>query len=358
MAGQPWSNSTPFLLEHTPPAKDIARCTLLLPADAISSALATREAFSSACSASSVRVPVKEAGFFSTVHGVMADLMGAAERHQHIVLDSLAVWRGKGCSHLSCYLTGLRKPCATSRIPSSAERTSIGLAGRAASRSSALSFARFARTAALMDQLVKPSDMVLEELRRAKDALGWEQLPRPLIGLHVRDGDSCNSRERAVTHRECRGLKAFTPRLRAIAALYGSKAILLATDGLRVLNETAKHPDFQWHVLAQRTRFQTGAGAEAEPRLETRIGRGTLDGATLALESLVDMLLLAETDVLVGKFTSNLFRSAVELRAGRTRCVPPVVSLDAAWCFGPDHIEAGSSGQVLRGAYAGDKFAC
>lgn len=72
----------------------------------------------------------------------------------------------------------------------------------------------------------------------------------------------------------------------------------------------------------------------------------------------MDMLLLAETDILVGKFTSNLFRSAVELRAGRTRCVPPVVSLDAAWCFGPDHIKTGYSGQVLRGAYAGDFFAC
>lgn len=356
-----WQASTPFLLDHLPPTKPSDTCALPLPAEAIAAAASAHQAFAAPCGAASIRVAVKEAGFFSTVHGALADIMGSATLGQHAVLDKLSVWQGKGCRHLSCYLSGLRKPCNASRVPTLEERRSLALAGRATSHSDGLSFERFARTAALMAQLLTPSALVARELRLAKDALNWDQLPRPLIGVHVRDGDSCNSRERAVTHRECRGLKAFSPRLRALAAQYKTRAIFLATDGQRVLNETARYPDFQWHVLAKRERFRTGAGAEAEPRLEARISHGTLDGSKLALESLVDMLLLAETDVLVGKFTSNLFRSAVELRAGRRRCVPPVVSLDAAWCFGPDHLAegpTGPSGQVVRGAYAGDKFAC
>ena len=148
------------------------------------------------------------------------------------------------------------------------------------------------------------------------------------------------------------------PRVRSLAERYKTRTIFLATDGKSVFNETARYGEFEWLMLP-RERFQpTGAGADKEPRVEERIASGTLDGGVLALESLVDMLLLAETDVLVGKFTSNLFRTAVEVRAGRRGCVPPVVSLDAAWCFGPDQMGGYDSGEVLRGRFAGDTFAC
>ena len=147
------------------------------------------------------------------------------------------------------------------------------------------------------------------------------------------------------------------PRVRSLAERYNARTVFLATDGQRVINETARHPEFKW-LLLPRKRFQTGNGAEQEPRMESRIASGTLDGRALALESLVDMILLADTDVLVGKFTSNLFRAAFELRAGRTGCLPAVVSMDAAWCFGPDHVGGENSGEVLRGRHAGETFAC
>ena len=51
-------------------------------------------------------------------------------------------------------------------------------------------------------------------------------------------------------------------------------------------------------------------------------------------EALMDVMLLRDTDALVGKFSSNLDRLAIALMAARRGgCVPPFVSLDWAWCF-------------------------
>ena len=47
----------------------------------------------------------------------------------------------------------------------------------------------------------------------------------------------------------------------------------------------------------------------------------------------VDALLLARCDVLVGKFSSGLFRAAYALAAARRDgSLPPFISLDAPWC--------------------------
>ena len=53
------------------------------------------------------------------------------------------------------------------------------------------------------------------------------------------------------------------------------------------------------------------------------------------VDVLVDMLLLTETDVLVGKFSSNHDRLVYALMANARRgsvCLPPFVSLDHPWC--------------------------
>ena len=352
----PWTNPTPYLLEYTPSQLDL--CALPLAESAVAAARVAHATLSASCSSSSLRVRVFEAGFFATMHGVLADVLGAAAQHRHIVFEPLSVWRGPDCNHLACYLAaGIRRPCNVSRPYVESERHTIAIQGRAPSRRAAMSFDRFSHAAALMARLAVPSHWIAREMTRAKALLGWDVAQRPIIGVHVRDGDSCNSREKAMTHRTCGGLKAFMPRVKALAERYKVRTIFLATDGKRVMNETARYPEFKWLVLP-RERFLVGAGAEHEPRMEQRIASGTLDGRALALESLVDMMLLAETDVLVGKFTSNLFRSAFELRAGRRGCVPPIVSMDAAWCFGPDHVGGENSGEVLRGRHAGETFAC
>ena len=351
----PWTKPTPYVLEYTPARLDV--CALPLAESAVAAARVAHAALSASCSSSSLRVRVFEAGFFATLHGVLADVLGAAAEHRHIVFEPLSVWSGPDCKHLACYLAAGIRPCNLSKPYVESERHTVAMQGRAPSRRVAMSFDRFSHAAALMARLVVPSRWIAREMTRAKALLGWDVVQRPIIGVHVRDGDSCNSRERAMTHRTCGGLKAFMPRVKALAERYKVRTIFLATDGKRVINETARYPEFKWLVLP-RERFLVGAGAESEPRMEQRIASGTLDGRALALESLVDMMLLAETDVLIGKFTSNLFRSAFELRAGRRGCVPPIVSMDAAWCFGPDHVGGENSGEVLRGRHAGETFAC
>ena len=52
---------------------------------------------------------------------------------------------------------------------------------------------------------------------------------------------------------------------------------------------------------------------------------------------MLDTYLLAHTDGLVAKFTSNLDRLAFELQTGRGTpggtCVKPFISIDSPWCF-------------------------
>lgn len=50
------------------------------------------------------------------------------------------------------------------------------------------------------------------------------------------------------------------------------------------------------------------------------------------MHAALDVHLLARTHVLVGKFTSSLFRAAYALAAGQRGALLPFISLDAPWC--------------------------
>ena len=64
-----------------------------------------------------------------------------------------------------------------------------------------------------------------------------------------------------------------------------------------------------------------------------RTGAGIATTQHHALMGVVDALLLARCDVLVGKFTSGLFRAAYALAsARRAGALVPFLSLDAPWC--------------------------
>ena len=82
---------------------------------------------------------------------------------------------------------------------------------------------------------------------------------------------------------------------------------------------------------------------QVEVMLKWRIA----DGASVAVAALVDIILLASCDGLIGKFSSNMFRIAYALASVRAPkipvrrtsppdaplvCLPPYVSLDHPWC--------------------------
>ena len=67
-----------------------------------------------------------------------------------------------------------------------------------------------------------------------------------------------------------------------------------------------------------------------------------------AWRATLDVMLLARCDALVGKFSSNLFRTAHALQAAACDCARPFVSLDAPWCSdypNPENHQPGSQPQ-------------
>lgn len=49
--------------------------------------------------------------------------------------------------------------------------------------------------------------------------------------------------------------------------------------------------------------------------------------------SIIEMMMLAKTNLFVGQSTSNFFRFALELKSASCDCVPVFYSLDSPWCF-------------------------
>ena len=66
--------------------------------------------------------------------------------------------------------------------------------------------------------------------------------------------------------------------------------------------------------------------------IEKRMRRGELPVYQTTIASLQDILLLAESDVLIGTGSASFFKVALLLSAARKRALPPYVSLDAAYC--------------------------
>ena len=393
-------NPAGLFAQHTPLRID-SGCKL--PAGTIeAAAVLAQSAISCDPNVPTVRLPIRlEAGFFSTIHGVVGDALGAGAT-VNLVYPALSVWRSYGndqCTHLDCYFEGYPRACGEHpAVLPAARRAMLVYTSQARSIAEGGSFARFAMAAALMARLTVPSPRMRTTLDAAKAAIGWERARRPIIGLHVRDGDSCGAFEQQRTARTCGGLAEALPTIRALARAYGARTIFLATDGQHVVNATRRETDFEWLMLGDTVRFISPPAAPAPPpplhtrvstplatrgaahgargarrsdralegseaeteaegmslRIEARLARRAVhhvDGSVLAQQSLVDAMLLADADILVGKFTSNLFRAAVELKAGRLGALPPFVSLDAAWCFL-------YKGSVVRGKHAGKTFGC
>ena len=161
----------------------------------------------------------------------------------------------------------------------------------------------------------------------------------PVIGMHVRHGDACLTSETSRTARSCEPLSAYMAAIQAYAAAVGATTVLLATDSERVLAD-ARHlfPRFSFLHVPNVTRTGLARRAPTEVldeviKRRARTGVGVAQTEHDALTAAVDALLLSRCDILVGKFSSGLFRAAYALAAARRAGgLPPFVSLDAPWC--------------------------
>ena len=194
---------------------------------------------------------------------------------------------------------------------------------------------RFLDAAGIISALFLPNDEILEEVESFQLKVGWGP-NSSVVGLHLRGGDSCTQKETFRTRRVCDEIDAFIPDLRRIHEMYGIMNVFVATDELdKVIAAARRFPEFNWWFSYENARY-AGDGR----RVEGREGQAYVR----------DVVLMSKADVLLGKFTSNLERLALELRAGRDGILPAFVSHDAAWCFGV--------GSVQLGPFNGTTFKC
>ena len=183
---------------------------------------------------------------------------------------------------------------------------------------------------------MRPNADMKAAISRAKAELHWGSLPRPIIAMHVRGGDSCLEREQQRMARTCNSLADYMVHAMRAHQLYGAPGrkttIFLATDTASVIADS-KHD--KW---AKSFNFVHLSGVSREIAKDKIWDELIEEGAAMdfhhiARSVLLDMYLLAEGDVLIGKFTSNVLRTAYALAYANTGCIKPFVSLDGPWCF-------------------------
>ena len=102
--------------------------------------------------------------------------------------------------------------------------------------------------------LLRPNDATRRRVGRRAEAAGLRRAPRPLLGIHVRRGDSCREVQEATKARRCSpfaeywyhalamrargGVQAFISVARSSPqARYGIRSVFLATDDPSVVDE-------------------------------------------------------------------------------------------------------------------------
>ena len=192
----------------------------------------------------------------------------------------------------------------------------------------------------LLSLLMRPAPPLAARLGAALDESGLGAVlanGEPVIGLHVRHGDACIPSERRRTRRVCEPLARYMDALRPYARRHGVRTIFLATDSEEALAETAHFPHFRFVRIGNVSR--TGVEHKAPNEILDEVlkkrqaeGRGLRHSYEAAMLAAVDTILLSRCQMLVGKFTSGLFRTAYALASARTNALPPFISLDAPWC--------------------------
>eukprot|EP00937_MAST-01D_sp_MAST-1D-sp2_P005205 g5205.t1 len=145
------------------------------------------------------------------------------------------------------------------------------------------------------------------------------------IAMHVRHGDSCGD----VIHkfkRVCQPLVAYARAARSMMRQYGKRQVFLATDDPHVVAQTKTRPfsDIDW-VYQHIDRKKYDSSVIIDLRADMR-------SSAVADELFRDMYAMAQCDMLVGQFTSNIDRIVLEMIITKRGHYVPFVSLDAPWC--------------------------
>ena len=220
-------------------------------------------------------------------------------------------------------------------------------------------------TSQLAGFALRPDERLQDALDLAMDTSGLgHALSRGLVlGLHVRQGDACADAMR--TGRQCDGLETYMQEVEKMRNESGVSTILLQTDSDKVrMKAKTQYPQYSWLMWDGAKEHDKQVFAEHKTNNWDKImEQNTASGNTRQSEetarlAMVATMLLAKSDMFVGKFSSNFFRLAYELKAADCNCIVPFSSLDAAWCFDYAAPAGRSRFQDSRGKTISLSFMC
>ncbi|KAK3261588.1 hypothetical protein CYMTET_29507, partial [Cymbomonas tetramitiformis] len=197
------------------------------------------------------------------------------------------------------------------------------------------------------------------ETQQAWKDSGLSAAAKPILGVHVRQGDSCLPDEMMYTARECHELEAYMPAIRNMIERYGYRTVYLVSDTMEVYDQTKQNPlpnKANWLVRRPEVAIQQ---SRLMQKYKFENGRRQMKVSGLVSNWLVDVGMLAMTDGFVGKFTSNTDRFVLELMAGRSQsgaCLKPYYSIDGTgYCF---HYGQFGGRRLTKGGVERGQFVC
>jgi len=190
----------------------------------------------------------------------------------------------------------------------------------------------------VLDQILRPSDALANQIARLKQDLGFHSQPnQPVLAVHMRRGDSCkkearDSHARESSHskdnpRTCHGPAKYFEAAQEMQHRHGFKSMYVATDdqdaleSLRRLAEGAgwKVMSLPFDEVPSRTwgKEYHKTGQILDDMVDN------IDAYSETLSSLLDVHLMAAAEGFVGRFDGNLGNVAYALMAARTQALPP-----------------------------------
>jgi len=313
-------------------------------------ALANRAHALGCQSQTTVRLELHLSGFFSMLGSVVKPWTAALRIHRALMTPSApGLISPSLCKHedLSCFFRPLgprRCDPAPTWLPQ--VRLNLPQLHRESLTSGLMlpekyrSFGLFWWAAQLYGRLMEPNADFKAQLQSNLVSSGMQQAldaGEVVAGIHVRHGDSCMPSEMSRTARRCEPLSKYMEAVQEYLHRIGCRTLFIATDSEAVLEDArALHG---MRILFLENVSRSGLSEPVPNRIvdevikeRARTQRGVEKTHRAAFLASLDSHILARTHVLVGKFTSGLFRVAYALAAARRNALVPFVSLDAPWC--------------------------
>lgn len=183
----------------------------------------------------------------------------------------------------------------------------------------------------ILSFLMNPNTVLQRRVRHVKNLIGYTH---PIIGLHIRHGDACTHASLSNYRPGCKSVADYFAEVVKMGEKYDVSKVFLATDDDSVLQYIrAVYRDWDVvHLNLDRSEFHSNWFIEYRMKASLDAADSNLIDLELVADSTVlDLMLLSESDYFVGGFSSHFSRLVLELSVANKGYVPPYVSLDLSY---------------------------